>query len=168
MPGPAATVIATINEGMTDGTEARKPGQGQESIFDEVDWITYNRFHWRMIMSKVYCRNCGAGYSDARSLLANSCSRHPEGRGKHELFGGPESDVYFCKNCGSQYRDLASLTRNTCSHHPDGRGRHQPYEGGLKDEYVCQYCGRKYNDIATLTRNSCSRHPSGRGRHSPA
>ena len=133
-------------------------------------YIEFDKLEYKgdQTMSKVYCKHCGRGYSDARSLLANSCSRHPAGKGKHELFTGPESDAFCCKNCGSKYHDLASLTRNSCVHNPDGRGPHQPYDGGMKDKYTCRYCGQVYKDIASMIRNSCSRHPDGRGKHSPA
>ncbi len=30
-----------------------------------------------------YCKYCGQAYGDARTLLLNTCTRHPGGRGKH-------------------------------------------------------------------------------------
>ena len=94
-----------------------------QSTFDEKNRILKYK---EAFMGKVYCKYCGREYADARSLLANSCSRHPEGKGKHELFTGPESETYVCRNCGSNYHDLASLTRNSCVHHGEGSGLHKP------------------------------------------
>ena len=77
-------------------------------------------------MGKVFCKYCGRGYSDERSLQANSCPRHPNGGGKHAVFEGTESSVYICANCGREYRDLSTLTANSCMKHPTGRGHHSP------------------------------------------
>jgi predicted nucleic acid-binding Zn-ribbon protein len=42
-----------------------------------------------------YCKYCGEKYSDAKSLLLNSCSHHPSGfrKGRHALFEGDKNGI---------------------------------------------------------------------------
>ena len=77
-------------------------------------------------MANYYCEYCGSKYSSVSSLTANSCSRHPDGRGKHKLYEGSEKSQYVCKYCGQKYSSLTSLTANSCSRHPNGKGKHAP------------------------------------------
>ncbi len=77
-------------------------------------------------MANYYCKNCGVKSSNVQSLISGSCSRHPDGRGKHQLYEGSEKSQYVCKYCGLKYSNLQTLTSGSCRHHPDGRGKHSP------------------------------------------
>ena len=77
-------------------------------------------------MANYYCEYCGSKYPSVSSLTAGSCSRHPDGRGKHKLYEGSEKSQYVCKYCGSKYPSLTSLTAGSCSRHPNGKGKHAP------------------------------------------
>lgn len=79
-------------------------------------------------MANFYCEYCGQKYNSVATLTALSCTRHPDGRGKHKLYEGSEKSQYTCKYCGYQYRDLITLTALSCPRHPDGsnKGKHAP------------------------------------------
>lgn len=77
-------------------------------------------------MAKVYCEYCGSSASDVRSLVAGTCNRHPDGRGRHKLYEGGEKAKYTCKHCGTSASDIRSLTGGTCHRHPAGKGKHAP------------------------------------------
>mgnify|MGYP004631632921 CR=1 FL=1 len=81
-------------------------------------------------MANFYCEYCGAKFSNASSLLSQSCSRYPSGfhKGKHKLYEGSEKNKYLCKYCGASFNSLSSLTSQTCSKHPNGfhKGKHAP------------------------------------------
>jgi len=78
-------------------------------------------------MGDVYiCKNCGREFRDIATMTANSCSRHPDGRGPHVPYEGGEKQKYTCKFCGREYRDIGTMTANSCSRHPDGKGPHSP------------------------------------------
>ena len=79
-------------------------------------------------MKKYYCKHCGTSFAAVHSLHLSSCTRHPDGRGRHELYEGTEKDVYTCKYCGMRSRSINALTCSTCVKHPDGagKGRHSP------------------------------------------
>ena len=77
----------------------------------------------------VYCKYCGRGFPDVRTLTANTCQNHPGGKTgmRHELDEGVEKSEYTCKYCGIKYRSLRDLTVNKCQRHPAGRGmNHEP------------------------------------------
>lgn len=109
------------------------------------------------------CRLCGARYSDAKTLLRNTCPRNHGG--KHVLFEGEAADKFICENCGITYSSLKDLTRNTCPHR--NGAAHVPYRGGIKTEYTCRWCGTKYKNLKDMTRNSCLKHPESKGNHRP-
>ena len=113
------------------------------------------------------CKYCGQKYNDARSLLANSCLRHPDGRGKHALFEGDKEGPFFCVHCGQKYNDLRSLLLNSCMHNPDGR-HHEAYEGRIDGDFTCKFCGRTFKDIRSMVLNSCMKNLVRGGKHSPA
>lgn len=79
---------------------------------------------------KYYCEYCGYSSTNAQSLLAVSCMRHPNGahKGKHKLYEGGEKSQYLCKYCGMTFRTLADLTAVSCMRHPNGsfKGKHAP------------------------------------------
>ena len=75
-----------------------------------------------------YCKYCGEKYSDAKSLLSNSCSHHPSGfrKGRHALFEGDKDGPFRCKFCGSSYPSLRTLVTNRCTKNPERGGNHRP------------------------------------------
>ena len=79
-------------------------------------------------MNTCYCEYCGTKSPSISSLTANSCHRHPLGKGKHKLFEGSEKKQYNCKYCGASASSISSLTGNTCHRHPNGagKGKHSP------------------------------------------
>ncbi len=77
-------------------------------------------------MANCYCKNCGMKYSSVQALTTGACNRHPDGRGKHQLYEGSEKQQYVCKYCGMKYSSLQALTAGNCNRHPDGRGKHSP------------------------------------------
>ena len=81
-------------------------------------------------MANYYCEYCGQKFSSVSSLVAASCSRHPNGmgKGKHKLYEGSEKSQYSCKYCGTSTSSISSLTGNSCHRHPNGagKGKHAP------------------------------------------
>jgi len=81
-------------------------------------------------MGKAYCKYCGMGFQDVRTLVINRCQNNPNGKGGtmyHELYEGSEKAEYACKFCGMKYRSLRDLTNNVCQRRPAGTGRfHEP------------------------------------------
>ena len=78
-------------------------------------------------MANFYCEYCGQKFPSVSVLtLANNCSRHPDGKGKHKLYEGSEKSKYTCKYCGQTFNSLFLLTANNCSKHPNGNGKHAP------------------------------------------
>ena len=75
-----------------------------------------------------FCKNCGMKFASVQSLTSSSCSRHPSGKGRHELYEGSTKPIYTCKYCGKMSRDLRSLTSSKCVKHPKGfaKGNHSP------------------------------------------
>ena len=146
---------------------------GMEFAKEQMSANRGNHQQRKTTMSE-YCKYCGTSARDARSLLMNSCPKHPNGpgRGKHALYEGGERNEYVCMYCGTKSRHLSTLLSNSCFRHPDGpgRGKHVAYDGREEGPYECKYCGREFRDIASMVSNSCFRHPDGpgRGRHSPA
>ena len=67
-----------------------------------------------------YCKYCGQAYGDARTLLHDTCTRHPGGRGNHALFDGDTNGPFYCVHCGQKYMSLRTLLLNTCIHNPNG------------------------------------------------
>ena len=145
-----------------------KPYAGNPHVrFDEGEVAPAATPRRGSLLYSEYCKYCGSRYSDARSLLANSCTRHPDGRGKHALFEGDKNGPFYCIHCGSKYTDLGTLLRNSCSHNPNGR-YHEAYDGDISGPFTCKFCGREYRDIHTMVLNSCSKNPTRGGKHSPA
>ena len=81
-----------------------------------------------MEMANFYCKHCGQRFSSVAALTSQPCVRHPNGRGKHELYEGDEKDSYTCKYCGREFSSIRNMTGQTCPRHPDGinRGKHSP------------------------------------------
>lgn len=113
------------------------------------------------------CKYCGREYSNARDLLNNSCTLHPDGHGKHALFEGDKDGPFICLHCGQKYTALRPLVTNRCMHNPNGRN-HEPFEGDPNGPFTCKYCGREYRDIRTMVTNRCTKNPERNGCHSPA
>ena len=120
------------------------------------------------IMSE-YCKYCGEKYSDAKSLLSNSCSHHPSGprKGNHALFEGDKDGPFICIHCGQKYTSLQPLVTNRCLHNPDGRN-HEAFEGNPHGPFRCKFCGHPYPDIRTMVTNRCTKNPEHGGNHRPA
>ena len=79
-------------------------------------------------VKSYYCKYCGFKAISIRTLTANTCLRHPEGKGNHVLYEGAEKSSYVCKFCGQKAADIRSLTANKCQRNPKGalKGRHEP------------------------------------------
>jgi hypothetical protein len=75
---------------------------------------------------KFFCKWCGMGYPDARSLVMDNCPNNPDNAHphKHELYEGGVKPQYFCKYCGLGFKDLRNLTHNRCQNHPLGHLGH--------------------------------------------
>ena len=114
-----------------------------------------------------YCKYCGQAYGDARTLLLNTCTRHPGGRGNHALFEGDTNGPFYCVHCGQKYTSLRALLLNTCIHNPNGRN-HEPFDGDVSGDFTCKFCGRTFKDIRTMVLNTCIKNPTRGGCHSPA
>ena len=84
-----------------------------------------------------YCKYCGQAYGDARTLLLNTCTRHPGGRGNHALFEGDTNGPFYCVHCGQKYTSLRTLLLNTCIHNPNGRN-HEPFDGDVSGNFTCK------------------------------
>ena len=56
-----------------------------------------------------YCKYCGQKYTDARTLLSCSCSKHPDGRGKHALFEGDKEGPFDIAAVSEKYRYNGTL-----------------------------------------------------------
>lgn len=79
-------------------------------------------------MSKFLCQFCGHESSSISTLTGMSCSRHPDGKGRHVLYEGSEKKKYTCKFCGHESSSISTLTSMSCSRHPDGKGKHVPVQ----------------------------------------
>ncbi|WP_205764406.1 hypothetical protein [Arenibacter sp. 6A1] len=79
-------------------------------------------------MANYYCEYCGTKSATITTLTANSCHRHPLGKGKHKLYEGSEKSSYSCKHCGTSSGTITGLTGNSCHRHPNGpsKGKHAP------------------------------------------
>jgi len=114
-----------------------------------------------------FCKYCGLEFRDARMLLNNSCSMHPDGRGKHALFEGDKDGPFYCVHCGMKFSSLRMLLTNACSYNPNGR-HHEAFDGRVDGEFTCKFCGRTLKDFRMMVTNACSRNPERGGHHSPA
>ena len=74
-------------------------------------------------MSKAFCKWCGVNYPTIANLVANTCSRNPEGK-YHALYEGSEKSKYSCKFCGVSYPTIGNLTASSCQKSPNKK--HQP------------------------------------------
>ena len=81
-----------------------------------------------MEMANYYCKHCGQRFSSVAALTAQPCVRHPNGRGKHELYEGSEKSQYTCKYCGQKFSTINGMTAQPCVRHPNGpgKGKHSP------------------------------------------
>ena len=81
-----------------------------------------------MEMANFYCKHCGQRFSSVAALTSQPCVRHPNGRGKHELYEGSEKSQYTCKYCGQKFSTINLMTSQPCVRHPNGpgKGKHSP------------------------------------------
>ena len=70
--------------------------------------------------------HCGTKATSVSTLTSLSCMRHPNGKGKHQLYEGSEKSRYTCKYCGTGASSISSLTALSCMRHPNGKGKHSP------------------------------------------
>ena len=97
-----------------------------------------------------YCKYCGQAYGDARTLLHNTCTRHPGGRGNHALFEGDTNGPFYCVHCGQKYTSLRTLLLNTCIRNPNGRSHALFLASGATDAGDDKYAWDSFEKVADI------------------